>query len=174
MLQFYPSSDDQIQLITSIAQKAGFGGGIVVDYPNSNKAKKVFLVLLVGSGGQVPRGLEGDGNAVMDDKTAQFEKRRERARTRKSIKTKSIKDRDWILKKKDVRLSSELATVILTSSSSTGNGAKKVFLEIQNTLVGNGKSPFRMPISTSDVSYPATSERRGFYNFEQHPQVHCG
>ncbi|KAI0681787.1 S-adenosyl-L-methionine-dependent methyltransferase, partial [Cerioporus squamosus] len=38
VLQFYPTSDDQIQLITSIAQKAGFGGGIVVDYPNSKKA----------------------------------------------------------------------------------------------------------------------------------------
>src|SRR6202161_4055444 len=32
VFQFYPSSDDQIQLITSIAQKAGFGGGVVVDY----------------------------------------------------------------------------------------------------------------------------------------------
>jgi Methyltransferase involved in Williams-Beuren syndrome len=145
----------------------------VVDYPNSNKAKKVFLVLLVGSGGQVPKGLEGDENAVVDDKTAQFEKRRERARTRKSTKKKSIKDRDWILKKKDVRLSSELATVILTSSSSTGNEAKKVFLEIQSTRVGNGKSPFRIIISTSDVSYHATSERRGLYNSEQHPRVYC-
>ncbi len=57
VLQFYPTSDDQIQLITSIAQKAGFGGGVVVDYPNSKKAKKVFLCLFVGSGGaqQVPK-----------------------------------------------------------------------------------------------------------------------
>ncbi|KAF9500471.1 S-adenosyl-L-methionine-dependent methyltransferase, partial [Pleurotus eryngii] len=60
VFQFYPSSDDQIQLITSCALKAGFGGGIVVDYPNSNKAKKVFLCLFVGGGGQqqVPKGLE--------------------------------------------------------------------------------------------------------------------
>jgi len=46
VLQFYPSSGDQIQPITSIAQRAGFGGGVVVDYPNSKKARKVFLLTL--------------------------------------------------------------------------------------------------------------------------------
>ncbi|KAH9934413.1 hypothetical protein B0H21DRAFT_825717 [Amylocystis lapponica] len=44
VLQFYPTSDDQVRLITSIAQKAGFGV-VVVDCPNSNKARKVFLCL---------------------------------------------------------------------------------------------------------------------------------
>lgn len=104
VLQFYPSSDDQIQLITSTAQKAGFGGGIVVDYPNSKKAKKVFLCLFVGGGGaqQVPKGL--DGEEVEDDGQARFEKRREKLRTRgKNGKRKSIKDKDWIIKKKEVR-----------------------------------------------------------------------
>jgi 18S rRNA (guanine1575-N7)-methyltransferase len=101
VLQFYPSSDDQIQLITSIAQRAGFGGGIVVDYPNSNKAKKVFLVLTVGSGGQVPQGLQGDAEGVENEK-AKFERRRERAKVRSSVKKKNIKDRDWVLKKKEV------------------------------------------------------------------------
>ncbi|KAF9526990.1 S-adenosyl-L-methionine-dependent methyltransferase [Crepidotus variabilis] len=101
ILQFYPSSDDQIQLITSIAQKAGFGGGIVVDYPNSKKAKKVFLCLLVGGGGsqqQVPQGLQGDEE---HDSKAVFEKRRERMKS-KHGKRKSVKDRDWILKKKEL------------------------------------------------------------------------
>ncbi|KAF9454651.1 S-adenosyl-L-methionine-dependent methyltransferase [Macrolepiota fuliginosa MF-IS2] len=101
VFQFYPSSDDQIQLITSIAQKAGFGGGIVVDYPNSKKAKKVFLCLFVGGGGQqeVPKGLEGEE----DDGRAMFERRRERERSRgKNGKRKSLKDKDWILKKKEL------------------------------------------------------------------------
>lgn len=101
VLQFYPSSDDQIQLITSIAQKAGFGGGIVVDYPNSNKAKKVFLVLIVGSGGQVPQGLQAEAEGVGEEK-AKFEKRRERAKARASVKKRNIKDRDWVVKKKEV------------------------------------------------------------------------
>ncbi|KAK0210860.1 williams-Beuren syndrome critical region protein 22 [Desarmillaria ectypa] len=102
VFQFYPSSDDQIQLISSIAQKAGFGGGIVVDYPNSKKAKKVFLCLFVGGGGsqQVPQGLDGE---VEEDGRARFERRREKERTRsKSGKRKPIKGRDWILKKKEL------------------------------------------------------------------------
>ncbi|KAG7447968.1 S-adenosyl-L-methionine-dependent methyltransferase [Guyanagaster necrorhizus] len=102
VFQFYPSSDDQIQLISSIAQKAGFGGGIVVDYPNSKKAKKVFLCLFVGGGGaqQVPQGLDGE---VEEDGKARFERRRERERTRSnSGKRKPIKGRDWILKKKEL------------------------------------------------------------------------
>jgi len=104
VLQFYPSSDDQIQLITSIAQKAGFGGGIVVDYPNSKKAKKVFLCLFVGGGGsqQLPQGLQGEEE---EDSKVAFERRRERERARtKNGKRKSVKDRDWILKKKEARL----------------------------------------------------------------------
>ncbi|KAJ3895697.1 S-adenosyl-L-methionine-dependent methyltransferase [Lentinula edodes] len=106
VFQFYPSSDDQIQLITSIAQKAGFGGGVVVDYPNSNKARKVFLCLYVGGGGgqqqQIPQGLDGD---VVEDGKVRFEKRRARdLRKDKNGKRKSQKviDRDWILRKKEL------------------------------------------------------------------------
>jgi 18S rRNA (guanine1575-N7)-methyltransferase len=109
VLQFYPTSDDQVQLITSIAQKAGFGGGVVVDYPNSKKARKVFLCLLVGDGGgggaQVPKGLEGDGCVESEDVKAKFEKRRQReSRRERNGKQKVIKGgRDWILRKKEVR-----------------------------------------------------------------------
>ncbi len=114
VLQFYPTSDDQIQLITSIAQRAGFGGGIVVDYPNSKKARKVFLCLFVGDGGstQVPKGLEGDDAVAVaaakgeDVKVkAKFERRRQReSRREKNRKQKVIKGgKDWILQKKDVR-----------------------------------------------------------------------
>lgn len=108
VFQFYPTSDDQVQLITSIAQKAGFGGGVVVDFPNSKKARKVFLCLYVGGGGgqqQVPKGLEGEEVDEEDDGRALFEKRRERLRSReKGGKRKGIKDKDWILKKKEVRV----------------------------------------------------------------------
>ena len=38
--------------------KAGFSGGLVVDYPNSSKAKKIFLCLMTGGGNQtLPKGL---------------------------------------------------------------------------------------------------------------------
>ncbi|OCB89817.1 williams-Beuren syndrome critical region protein 22 [Sanghuangporus baumii] len=113
VLQFYPSSDDQIHLITSIAQRAGFGGGIVVDYPNSKKARKVFLCLFVGSGkmnDSVPRGLDGDGEEEVDDvdegrrrKTIAYERRREKEKRReRSGKRKDLKTKDWIVKKKEL------------------------------------------------------------------------
>ncbi|KAI0044276.1 S-adenosyl-L-methionine-dependent methyltransferase [Auriscalpium vulgare] len=104
VLQFYPTSDDQVQLITSIAQKAGFGGGVVVDYPNSNKARKVYLCLFVGGGGaaQVPQGLDGEA-AEEAGARAKFEKRRQReVRKERSGKKKAAKGKEWILKKKDL------------------------------------------------------------------------
>ncbi|KLO11854.1 williams-Beuren syndrome critical region protein 22 [Schizopora paradoxa] len=104
ILQFYPNSDDQINLITSIAQKAGFGGGVVIDYPNSKKARKVFLCLFVGSGGaqqNVPKGL--DGEEPVEEDSVKYERRREREKRRdKGGKRKSVKAKDWILKKKEL------------------------------------------------------------------------
>jgi hypothetical protein len=126
VLQFYPSSDDQIQLITSIAQRAGFGGGIVVDYPNSKKARKVFLCLFVGDGGggaggegagaQVPEGLQGDEES--EDAKVKFERRRQReSRREKSGKQKAVVKggRDWVLRKKDVRVFSLLKSAFSSS-----------------------------------------------------------
>lgn len=36
-------------MITSAALKAGFSGGLIIDYPNSAKAKKYFLVIEAGA-----------------------------------------------------------------------------------------------------------------------------
>lgn len=46
MFQFYPESDDQVKFIMSFATKAGFGGGLCVDYPNSTKKYVLFLPIL--------------------------------------------------------------------------------------------------------------------------------
>jgi 18S rRNA (guanine1575-N7)-methyltransferase len=40
-------------MITSAALKAGFLGGIVVDFPNSSKKKKMYLVLTAGQSGDL-------------------------------------------------------------------------------------------------------------------------
>lgn len=48
-LQFYPAHQHQIDLISKAAREAGFLGGIVVDNPDSEKKRKLFLVLSVGS-----------------------------------------------------------------------------------------------------------------------------
>lgn len=35
-------------MLTNAAMKNGFTGGIIIDYPNSQKAKKYFLFLMAG------------------------------------------------------------------------------------------------------------------------------
>ncbi|KAL1411300.1 18S rRNA (guanine1575-N7)-methyltransferase [Vanrija albida] len=106
VFQFYPNSDDQVQLITSCAQKAGFGGGLVVDYPNSRKARKMYLCLMVGQQ-EIPKGL--DGEEITD--TAAAKKRDEIKNERRRRRDKGIKGKkgkkdltakEWILKKKDL------------------------------------------------------------------------
>lgn len=37
--------------------KAGFYGGVVIDFPNSAKAKKFFLVLMTGGAAPLPQAL---------------------------------------------------------------------------------------------------------------------
>ncbi|KAJ3084011.1 Williams Beuren syndrome chromosome region 22 protein [Physocladia obscura] len=70
VFQFYPEGSQQVEMIMSAAMRAGFTGGLVVDYPNSTKAKKYFLVLFAGYAGDqraaptVPKGLEGDGESA--------------------------------------------------------------------------------------------------------------
>lgn len=57
VFQFYPENSEQIQLVTTQATKAGFYGGVVVDFPNSTKAKKYFLVLMTGGSTVLPQAL---------------------------------------------------------------------------------------------------------------------
>eukprot|EP00091_Calanus_sinicus_P011226 TRINITY_DN25494_c0_g1_i1.p1 TRINITY_DN25494_c0_g1~~TRINITY_DN25494_c0_g1_i1.p1 ORF type:complete len:255 (-),score=90.19 TRINITY_DN25494_c0_g1_i1:21-728(-) len=96
VFQFYPENSDQVEMITNQSMKAGFTGGLVVDYPNSTKAKKFFLVLMTGGAQPLPQGLgqEESHQSV----GARFESRREKY---KNMRGKSVKkSKDWILEKK--------------------------------------------------------------------------
>ncbi|KAJ8870058.1 hypothetical protein PR048_029069 [Dryococelus australis] len=74
VFQFYPENNEQVELITSQAMKAGFFGGVVVDYPNSTKAKKFFLVLMTGeSMSALPAGLGAEDN--VDRNRIQYSKK---------------------------------------------------------------------------------------------------
>ncbi|KAJ9110298.1 hypothetical protein QFC19_001701 [Naganishia cerealis] len=104
VFQFYPSSDDQVHMLTTAAQRAGFGGGVVVDYPNSAKKRKMYLCLMVGQS-EIPKGLGEHGMEVdaddADDKVKNEKRRRtERARGKKVMK--GAVDKDWIMKKKEL------------------------------------------------------------------------
>eukprot|EP00242_Pyramimonas_sp_CCMP2087_P017760 CAMPEP_0198210978 /NCGR_PEP_ID=MMETSP1445-20131203/22552_1 /TAXON_ID=36898 /ORGANISM="Pyramimonas sp., Strain CCMP2087" /LENGTH=229 /DNA_ID=CAMNT_0043885151 /DNA_START=309 /DNA_END=995 /DNA_ORIENTATION=- len=55
VLQFYPETPRQAEMITMAAMKSGFSGGMVVDYPNSTRAKKFFLCLMAGPPAELPK-----------------------------------------------------------------------------------------------------------------------
>ncbi|XP_056296421.1 probable 18S rRNA (guanine-N(7))-methyltransferase [Pseudoliparis swirei] len=99
VFQLYPENSEQLELITMQAMKAGFGGGMVVDYPNSTKAKKFFLCLFAGVTGALPKALGLETRAVSNQ--VQYSGQRSRF---KNMKGKSVKKgRDWIFAKKERR-----------------------------------------------------------------------
>nr|CAG4648155.1 EOG090X0BBW [Moina brachiata]SVE93197.1 EOG090X0BBW [Moina brachiata] len=99
VFQFYPENSTQIELITAQAMKAGFTGGLVVDYPNSTKAKKFFLCLMTGGSQPLPKALGVDSNEEAPNHVS-FAHKRERMKQLRSGKAPK-KSRDWILEKKE-------------------------------------------------------------------------
>ncbi|KAJ2609499.1 18S rRNA (guanine1575-N7)-methyltransferase [Coemansia sp. RSA 1365] len=103
VFQFYPENDAQVEMIMSISMKCGFTGGLVVDYPNSKKARKFYLCLFAGQdAGErqvLPKGLEDEGNTVGVAYTqARIQDRSRGKQSRKSVKNSA----DWILHKKEL------------------------------------------------------------------------
>ncbi|CAI5445382.1 unnamed protein product [Caenorhabditis angaria] len=75
VFQFYPENDAQCDLIMSQATKAGFNGGLVVDYPESTKKKKIYLVLMTGGVAQLPQALNeenDEGRSQIDNAGRSF------------------------------------------------------------------------------------------------------
>jgi len=99
VLQFYPETPIQVDMITQQAMRAGFTGGLVVDYPNSTRAKKMFLCLFAGGQvQQLPKGLTGEEGSEEFPTQARFNKERQRY---KNLRGKSLKkSRTWIVEKK--------------------------------------------------------------------------
>ncbi|XP_043254418.1 probable 18S rRNA (guanine-N(7))-methyltransferase [Colletes gigas] len=97
VFQFYPENSEQIELVTTQATKAGFYGGVVIDFPNSTKAKKFFLVLMTGGPAALPQAL-GIGD---DDSVISYASRREQIKKARGKPLK--KSRDWIAEKKERR-----------------------------------------------------------------------
>jgi len=97
VFQFYPENPQQIELVTAESMKAGFYGGLIVDFPNSTKAKKFFLVLMTGGAAPLPKAL---GTGATDD-TVPFTNKRDRF---EKLRGKPLKkSREWILEKKERR-----------------------------------------------------------------------
>lgn len=116
VLQFYPDGAKQAEMITTAALRVGFSGGLVVDYPNSTRAKKYFLVLAAGPPESLPTGRSGEesdgedgsGRMRMDGRGGGAHKRVKRlkgahARTVfvGSKRHPEGKGKEWIKKKKE-------------------------------------------------------------------------
>lgn len=99
VFQFYPENNQQLELIQKHAMRAGFYGGVVIDYPNSTRAKKYFLVLMTGGVAQLPKAL-GDEDE-QNNQVAYTKSKREFA---KGARGKGMKkSKDWIMQKKEKR-----------------------------------------------------------------------
>ena len=103
VFQFYPESADQVEMITSCAMRCGFGGGIVVDFPHSTRAKKTYLVIHTGFQGHsnasttaVSANIQGD----RQDRIATVDRARNIGR-RDSVRKNLVKGKQWVVNKKD-------------------------------------------------------------------------
>lgn len=109
VFQVYPESIAQRELILSSAMRAGFAGGVVVDYPHSSKSRKEYLVLSCGPpsvSSAVPSGKGEDGESASDDSSGDEDNQTvsisDRHRPKKKQKlNKRGKGREWVLRKKD-------------------------------------------------------------------------
>jgi 18S rRNA (guanine1575-N7)-methyltransferase len=123
VLQFYPETAEQAVLISECATAVGFGGGLVVDYPNSTKAKKHYLVLSCdrtpGREGvvSIPQGLSSSSSSrtmttgnkdkdtvqvsgVSSHAASSFSSTRKPKPIRKN---KGVKTKEWIVQKKETQ-----------------------------------------------------------------------
>lgn len=99
VLQFYPANVHQIELLTASAMRAGFSGGLLLDYPNSAKAKKYYLCLNAGPPppGMLqpkPLGVEDDSRVKVGSRTSRNTRRRAE---------QGVTPKDWIISKKERR-----------------------------------------------------------------------
>nr|GME04159.1 probable 18S rRNA (guanine-N(7))-methyltransferase [Ipomoea batatas]GME11229.1 probable 18S rRNA (guanine-N(7))-methyltransferase [Ipomoea batatas] len=111
VFQVYPQNLAQRELILGFAMRAGFAGGIVIDYPHSTKKKKEYLVLTCGPpslSSATPKAKGEDGECYSsDDDSSEDEENQtvcvsDRHRPRKKQKVnKKGKGREWVVKKKD-------------------------------------------------------------------------
>jgi 18S rRNA (guanine1575-N7)-methyltransferase len=112
ILQFYPENAEQAYLIAQAASKVGFAGGVLVDYPNSTKAKKYYLCLSFERSYRMPVALgtgqhHGAKSAAQASVFVGKQNDQYGSQKRKGKKSKVLSGAeklDWIKRKKDNRI----------------------------------------------------------------------
>ncbi|XP_058728831.1 18S rRNA (guanine-N(7))-methyltransferase RID2-like [Vicia villosa] len=103
VFQVYPENDDQRKLIVNAAMAVGFGGGLLVDYPDSAKRRKEFLCLTCGFKEPLPKSkTEDDDDSESEENQTVYISDRHRPWKRQK-NNKSEKGREWIKRKKEQR-----------------------------------------------------------------------
>ena len=74
VLQLYPEQPEHMAMLRDAALAAGFGGGLIVDFPWSERSKKLFLVLIAPTRNALPpkqsgAGHQGSGAAATSSRT---------------------------------------------------------------------------------------------------------
>ena len=145
VLQFYPETAEQAVLIVQAASRVGFAGGLVVDYPNSSKAKKYYLCLSFertyriptalgtaaaaggakasAAGGSGARFTRGGVDVVTRDTGGGKEARKNKRAA--GGKNKSVKGVDWIMMKKERQI--RQGKTVKKDSKFTGRRRKAAF-----------------------------------------------
>jgi 18S rRNA (guanine1575-N7)-methyltransferase len=100
VFQFYPENSQQMELITNAAMRAGFGGGMVVDFPNSTRAKKYFLVLFAGEPNYTMPAAKTDESEI-EQQVKNVSARRNHDKRGKTPRAPLKHSKEWILNKKE-------------------------------------------------------------------------
>ncbi|PIN20365.1 putative protein carboxyl methylase [Handroanthus impetiginosus] len=110
VLQVYPENIAQRELILGFAMRAGFSGGVVVDYPHSTKRRKEYLVLTCGplSLSSATLKAKGEEESCSDEESSEDEEdrtvsvsERHRPKKRQKLNKGKGKGREWVLCKKE-------------------------------------------------------------------------
>ena len=101
VFQFYPESADQVEMITSCAMRCGFGGGVVVDFPHSTRAKKTYLVIHTGFGGASGSIAVGSESITADQRVSTVQRMRPKTKRAVIAAKEVVKSKSWVVRKKD-------------------------------------------------------------------------
>jgi 18S rRNA (guanine1575-N7)-methyltransferase len=104
VFQFYPGDEKQTEMILQCARKCGFGGGLVVDYPDTS-SRKYYLCLMTSAGTPLPQPKLHQHliGAEADKMVGVAERYHNKFKSKHKNSLGISKNRDWVLKKKAYR-----------------------------------------------------------------------
>lgn len=120
--QFYPKNEAQRSMVSYAAIKAGFGAGILEDYPGTKNAK-IYLVLTVG-GGEVQGDITNVVENMRDVDVYDARRGSSFAASFAGKKRERKGSKAWIMRKKDQM--EKRGKVVKASSRYTGRSRRRV------------------------------------------------